>query len=246
MASLSPSPQLSITFPNGIYKPIPDKILSHLQMASISPSSYPPSLQMASVSPFPTSHCWYSTMRVQISGHSSVQSSSTFGSRKARKPIYILRSKKIEQGQLLYPKICPPIFFKVLTSIISICSSLLKDYTVKHPPKPVKLGFWFLQGSWGFQGLNQVPYAHIHCQALTCQVSRLTRSSCTVKNPNCLTINCRGKMVIWQSKVKIFGQHLILKPQSSFGQILTMISQEWLKNHQDAKVSIFGQLKSHL
>ena len=51
-------------------------------------------------------------MRVQIFGHSSVQSSSTFGSRKARTPIYILRFKKIEQGKLLYPKICPPIFLK--------------------------------------------------------------------------------------------------------------------------------------
>ena len=71
--------------------------------------------------------------------------------------------------------------------------SLLKGYTVKHPPKPVKLGFWFLQGSWGFQGLNQVPYTHIHFQAPTGQVSRLTRSSCTVKNPNCFTINCRGQ-----------------------------------------------------
>ena len=53
-------------------------------------------------------------MRVQISGHSSVQSSSTFGSRKAQKPIYTLRFKKIEQGQLLYPKIFPPIFLKTL------------------------------------------------------------------------------------------------------------------------------------
>ena len=69
-------------------------------------------LQMASVSPFSTSQGWYNFMRVQISGHSSVQSSSTFGSRKARKPIYILRFKKIEEGQLLYPKICPPIFLK--------------------------------------------------------------------------------------------------------------------------------------
>ena len=109
-----------------------------------------------------------------------------------------------------------------------------------------KLGFWFLQGSWGFQGLNQVTYAYTHCQASTCQVSRLTRSSCTVKNPNCFTVNYRGKMVIWQSKVKIFGQHLILKPQSSFDQFLIMIPQAWLKNHQDAKVSIFGQLKSQL
>ena len=108
-------------------------------MESISLSSYPSSLQMASVSPFPPSPCWHSTMRVQISGHSSVQSSSTFGSRKAHKPIYILRSKKIEHGQLLYPKIFPPIFFKFLTSIISVCSSLLKGCTVKHPPKPVKI-----------------------------------------------------------------------------------------------------------
>ena len=51
------SPSSHTIFPNGIYKPIPDKVLSHLQMASISPSSYPPSLQMASVSLFPPSHC---------------------------------------------------------------------------------------------------------------------------------------------------------------------------------------------
>ena len=92
-----------------------------------------------------------------------------------------------------------------------------------------KLGFCFLQGSWGFQGLNQVPYAHIHCQAPTCQVSRLTWSSCTVKNPNCFTSNYRGKMVIWQSKVKIFGQHIILKPQSSFDQVLIMFSKHGSK-----------------
>ena len=127
------------------------------QMASISPSSYPLSLQMAFVSPFPLSHCWYSTMWVQISGHSSVQSSSTFGLRKASQPIYIRRSKKIEQGQLLYPKICPPIFFKVLTSIISICSSLLKGYTVNHSPKPVKLGFWFLQRKLRFSRAQSSP-----------------------------------------------------------------------------------------
>ena len=144
---------------------------------------------------------------------------------------------------MLYPKIFPAIIFKVLTSITSNGSSLLKGYTVNHPPKPVKLGFWFLQGSWSFQGLNQVPYAHKHCQAPTCQVSRLTRSSCTVKNPNCSTVNCRGKMVIWQSKVQIFGQHLILKPQTSFDQFLIMILKAWLKKSQDAKVSIFGQLK---
>ena len=202
---------------------------------------------MASVSPFPPSHYWYSTMWVQISGHSSVQSSSTLGSRKAHKPIYILRSKKIEQGQLLYPKICPPIFFKVLTSITSNGSKStqgLHNQTILL--RQAKLGFCFLQGSWSFQGLNQVPYAHIHCQVPTCQVSRLTRSSCTVKNPNCSTVNCRGKMVIWQSKVKNFGQHLILKPQTSFDQFLIMTLKVWFKKSQDAKVSIFGQLKSQL
>ena len=100
----------------------------HSWMASTCPSPTRYNhLQMASLSPFPTSQCWYYTMRVQISGHSSIQLSSTFGSRKARNPIYILRFKKIEQGHLLYPKICPPIFFRVLTSIISICSSLLKE-----------------------------------------------------------------------------------------------------------------------
>ena len=108
-------------------------------MASISPSSYPPSLQMASVSPFPTSHCWYYTMRVQISGHFSVQSSSTFGSRKARKPIYILRFKKIEQGQLLYPKICPPIFLKICQDWFPNCSRWLKGYTVKLLPKAAEI-----------------------------------------------------------------------------------------------------------
>ena len=50
-------------------------------------------------------------------------------------------------------------------------------------------------------------------------------------------------MVIWQSKVQIFGQHLILKPQTSFDQLLIMIFKAWLKKSQDAKVSILGQLK---
>src|SRR3954468_16422803 len=46
----------------------------------------------------------------QIPGYSSVQSSSTFKFRQAPKPIYTLRYKKIEQGQLSYPKICPCYF----------------------------------------------------------------------------------------------------------------------------------------
>ena len=59
------------------------------------------------------------------------------------------------------------------------------------------------------------------------------------KTLDCTTINCRGKMVIWQSKVNFFGQHLTLKPQSSFDQVLIMISQEWLKNHQGVKSFYF-------
>ena len=52
---------------------------------------------------------------------------------------------------------------------------------------------------------------------------------CKNQNPNCSTVNCRGKMVIWQSKVKKFGQHLILIPQTSFDQLLIMILKVWLK-----------------
>ena len=62
---------------------------------------------MASISPF-TIH-----LRVQTSRHSSVQSSFTFKSQMADSPIYLFRFKKIEQGQLLYAKIFPPIFFKI-------------------------------------------------------------------------------------------------------------------------------------
>ena len=70
--------------------------------------------------------------------------------RNARQPICILRSKKIEQGQLLYPKIFPPIFFKVCQESSSNGSRLLKDCTVQMPPKPVKirvLGFSMVQSS---------------------------------------------------------------------------------------------------
>ena len=73
-------------------------------------------------------------MRVQISGHSSVQSSSTFGSWKARKPIYILRFKKIEHGQLLYPKISPPIIQYILLGF-SIAQGCLRIDHANSPPK---------------------------------------------------------------------------------------------------------------
>ncbi|CAI8603697.1 unnamed protein product [Vicia faba] len=78
----------------------------HRITASLSPSSVI-NLQMESISPFSTSQDKYHLMRVQISGHSSVQSSTTFRSRKARKPIYILRFKKIEQGEPVVPQNFP-------------------------------------------------------------------------------------------------------------------------------------------
>ena len=104
-------------------------------------------LQMASVSPFPVSQDIYHFTRVQISGHSSFQSSSTFGSRKARKPIYILRFKKIEQGQLLYPKLCPPIFFKICQRSSSNGSRLAQRLDSQTPPKPAEIRVLVLSGN---------------------------------------------------------------------------------------------------
>ena len=98
---------------------------------------------MASLSPFPISQDNYHFMRVQISGHFSVQSSSAFRSRKADKPIYILRPKKIEQGKLLYPKIFPLIFLNTFQVRSSNCSRKSKGWLDKLSPKTVypKLGF---------------------------------------------------------------------------------------------------------
>ena len=141
---------------------------------------------------------------------------------------------------MLYPKICPPIFFRKLSSH---AAGFPKGCPVKEPPIQSKLGFEFWSRKWSFPRPNQVPHAYKYGQASSYQVSRLSAQNCTVKNPNCTTVNCRGKMVIWQSKVQIFGQHLILKPQTSFDQCLIMTLKAWLKKSQDAKVSIFGQLK---
>ena len=53
---------------------------------------------------------------------------------------------KIEQGQLLYPKIFPLIFLKTLQEnlqVAQVCSSLFKSGSDKSSPKEVnpKLGF---------------------------------------------------------------------------------------------------------
>src|SRR3954465_2483154 len=71
----------------------------------------------------------------QIPGYSSVQSSSTFRFRQAHMPVYIFKYKKIEQGQLSYPKIFPSHF----SYSNSYQSTKPKDISPKRRLK--KLGF---------------------------------------------------------------------------------------------------------
>ena len=119
-----------------------------LLMASLSPSSVI-DFQMASVSPFPTSQDKYHFMWVQISRHFSVQSSSTFRSRKANKSIYILRCKKIEQGKLLYPIIFPSILLNICSLKSLTCSRMPKGWPDKLSPKrnesPIRVSI-FIKG----------------------------------------------------------------------------------------------------
>ena len=138
-------------------------------------------------------------MRVQIFGHSSVQSSSTFGLRKARQPICILRSKKIEQGQLLYPKICPPIFSKELSSQ---AAKFPKGCTVQRAPIQSKLGFVFWSRKWSFQRSNQVSQAYKYGQASSYQVSRLSAQDCTVKTLIALQSTVGAKWSFGSQKFK--------------------------------------------
>ena len=137
---------------------------------------------MTSVSPFPISQCWYHVMRVQISGHSSVQSSSTFGSRKAWKPIYILGCKNTEDGKMLYPKIFPPIFLKTLQEKSPSCSRLLKSWSDKPSPKAVhpKLGFSVASRSLSPKWPQVLPNVLICSQDHPCQVSSLVEEVCSV------------------------------------------------------------------
>ena len=120
-----------------------------------------------------------------------------------------------------------------------IASKFPKGCTVQGSPKQWRLGFLFWSRRWSFQRPNQVSYAYKHGQASSYQVSRHSAQNCTVKTLNCTTVNCRGKMVIWQSEVKIFGQHLMLKPQTSSDQFLIMILKAWLKKVSRCKSFYF-------
>ena len=147
---------------DGIFNPIPGESSSS-SLGGISKPISANSLNFFSIcicKPIPNIiHQEYHFRRVQISGHSSVQSSSTFRSRKADKPIHILRSKKIEQGQLLYPKIFPLIFLKTLQEESPNGSSLLKSWSDKLSPKTVnpKLGFYVTSRSLSQNYLKFYP-----------------------------------------------------------------------------------------
>ena len=69
-------------------------------------------------------------MRVQISGHSSVQSSFIFKSRMVDSPIYLFRFKKIKQGKLLYPKIFP-LFSQYISQRISNAQGFSRNWSNK-------------------------------------------------------------------------------------------------------------------
>ena len=123
------------TFLDGIYKPISNKVLSLLQMASLSP--------------FPQLHIVERKFTgTLVSNHLSPSSHERKNS-----PIYLFRLKKIEQGQLLYPKIFPLIYqdFSHKTSWtqdrIKVCSAQDTSSCTDNP----KLGFEFAQGFLDYQ-----------------------------------------------------------------------------------------------
>ena len=103
------------------------------------------------------------------------QSSSTFRSRKADQPIYILRLKKIEQGQLLYPKIFPLILSRFpLTRLLELHTGLgfctTQDISLHCWPKlgfEFAQGFWTINASYEFQESLWTPnITHVKFQAL--------------------------------------------------------------------------------
>ena len=161
--------------------PSPTTLHHFLWMTYLSPSPIV-NLQMASLSPFPTSQHKYHLMRVQISRHSSVQSSSTFRSRKADEPIYIFRFKKIEQGKLLYPKIFPPIFLNTWQVRSPNCSSKFKSSPdiLSHRAVYLKLGFHVASRYLSPRDPKILTIVLICSQDRPCQVSSIAEEICSV------------------------------------------------------------------
>ena len=134
MASLSPSLTVLRHILDGIFRPISDDSPLYLPDGIFKPISgdLPSSPPNGICKPIPdtTYKVQHHLRRVQISGHSSVQSSSTIRSRKADHPIYIPRFKKIEQGKLVYPKIFPHVFprFPLAYVVVNLCLKTRKFF----------------------------------------------------------------------------------------------------------------------
>ena len=159
MASLSPSSMISRRLPNGICKPISD--FTNQQ----------------------------SCMRVQIFGHSSVQSSFTFRSRKADQQIYILMFKKIKQGQLLFPKIFPLILFKTYSQgsqRLKVDQELIRQILLLSNELPTRVSlFTEMFGLQKLRAISMAPYTPQHnglAERKKRSVRNMTRCMCKAKN----------------------------------------------------------------
>ena len=87
--------------------------------------------------------------------------------------------------------------------------------------------------------INMVKHPHIKFQGFQHKIAQS-------KTLIALQSTVGAKWSFDSQKFNFLVKHLILKPQTSFDQFLIMIFKAWLKKSQDAKVSIFGQLKSQL
>ena len=122
------------TFLDGMFKPISGEIQSHLQMASLSR--------------FPQPYFW----RVQIYGHSSVQSSFTFESQTTKLANLTLQVQEDWTGEVVVPQNFPSHFIKIsphktlwTQEQARVCSA--QDISLHCWPK---LGFEFAQGILDF------------------------------------------------------------------------------------------------
>ena len=143
---------------------------------------------------------------------------------------------------MLYPKICPPIFLKTFQERSSSCSRKSKGWPNKLPPKAVylKIRVSCCIKIFESKGSQILTIVLIFFQDHPCQVSSLAEEVCSV---NCskawksTMLGQKSNVAHIQSNFKIFGQHLILKPQTSFDQGLIMIYQGFLTIHQEPKVA---------
>ena len=140
---------------------------------------------------------------------------------------------------LLYPKIFPPIFFKICQESSSNGSRFLKGYTVQMPPKPVKIRVLVPSVNLRFS-MVQSSLICLYTLPSTYMSSLKTHNvKLHSQKPHLIHSQLQGQNGHFAVKSRIVGQHLILSSQSPFDQVLIMISQAWLKNHQDVKSYYF-------